>query len=143
MESIAINNDGLLSEPTYQLNQPITLREIQEVISRLKPGKATGCDNLPNEILRQPRLLNFLYGLFNVCFRKGIVPSDWAKSNIKPIPKRGKDSMVPLNNRGISLMSTVAKVYNSILNQRLCIYTAITNTLSDEQNGFPEKPVMS
>ena len=88
------------------------------------------------EILCQPQLLNFLYGLFNVCFRKGIVPSDWAKSNIKPIPKPGKDSMVPLNNRGISLMSTVAKVYNSILNQRLCIYTAITNTLSDEQNGF-------
>ena len=60
LESIAINNDGLLWEPTRQLNQPITLREIQEVISRLKPGKATGCDNLPNEILHQPQLLNFL-----------------------------------------------------------------------------------
>lgn len=46
----------------------------------------------------------------------GIIPSAWNKSIIKPVPKTSKsDPRVPLNYRGISLLSTVYKLYSNIL----------------------------
>ena len=74
--------------------------------------------------------------LFGVCFQNSLVPSEWGNANIQPILKPGKDKTVPLNYRGISLMSTVAKLYSSILNTRLMKYLATVGMLSDEQNGF-------
>ena len=78
-----------------------------------------------------------LFSLFQTCFNYSIIPSIWYKSIIKPIPKSAKnDPRVPLNYRGISLMSTVYKLYSSILNSRLSYYLEVSDTLADEQNGF-------
>ena len=60
----------------------------------------------------------------------------WYKSILNPIPKKGKDHKIPLNNRTISLISTVAKVFSCILNNRLLKYLEDNNLLVDEQNGF-------
>ena len=50
--------------------------------------------------------------------------------------KRVKDSRDPLNYNGISLMSTMAKLFNAILNDRICSYLDENNLLCEEQNGF-------
>ncbi|CAG2246235.1 unnamed protein product [Mytilus edulis] len=47
------------------------------------------------------------------------VPSPWCQSIIHPILKDGKDYRDPLGYRGISLMSTVAKMFSSILTNRM------------------------
>ena len=61
----------------------------------------------------------------------------WQKSIIKPIPKgSGKDPYVPLNYRGISLISCVSKVYSSLLNKRIVNFCNIRGIFPDEQNGF-------
>ena len=46
------------------------------------------------------------------------------------------DPRIPLNYRGISLLSTVYKVYSNILNYRLIRYLEMKQCLVDEQNGF-------
>ena len=70
----------------------------------------------------------------------GRVPSLWLKAIIVPIPKGGKaDPHIPLNYRGISLLSTVAKLYGSVLNNRLVMYLNRNDVLVDEQNGFRSK----
>ena len=94
-------------------------------------------EDIPNEVSKSPPLLNMLFCLFRFCFKHSIVPSVWYKSIIKPIPKSSKnDPRIPLNYRGISLLSTVYKLYSSILNARLTEYLETEEYLVDEQNGF-------
>jgi len=79
-----------------------------------------GIEDLPNEVLRNPSLCNVLHFLCHICFQNGIIPSMWNRSIIKPIPKSIiDDPRVPLNYRGISLISTVYRIYSGVLNNRL------------------------
>lgn len=55
--------------------------------NKAKQGKATGIENIPNEILKSPKLLYILYECFKTCFEPGIRLSIWSKSIINPIPK--------------------------------------------------------
>lgn len=126
-----------LSCTNDQLNRDITIEEVQKVIAKTKKHKAVGVDELSNEILKSPKLFKPLYGLLKYCFQAGIIPSVWNNSIIKPIPKSSQvDPRVPLNYRGISLLSTVYKVFSAILNNRLCEFIEMNDILVDEQNGF-------
>ena len=65
------------------------------------------------------------------------MPSVWLKAIITPIPKGAKcDPCVPLNYRGISLLSCISKAYSGLINKRLTRYLKEKNFLVDEQNGF-------
>ena len=118
------------------LNSPITLEEIMRVLTKAKSGKAVGIENIPNEILRCDKLVPVLFKRFSTCFEHNIIPSLWYKTIIQPVLKRGKDSRDPTNYRGISLMSTVAKLFSDILNDRVCTYLDENSLLCEEQNGF-------
>ena len=120
MEELYVDDEGLQDESSriHVFNEPILLQEVKTALSRTKLKKATGHDNLPNELLRRPEIHDTLCNLFNTCFTLGTVPSDWCKSVIQPVPKRGKNINYPLNHRCISLMPTIAKVYSAILNIR-------------------------
>ena len=63
-------------------------------------------------------------------------PSDWNQSNIIPIPKPDKDRRDPLQNRCITILCCVAKVYSSIINKRLQKFLENNEILVEEQNGF-------
>ena len=65
-----------------------------------------------------------------------INPSEWDKNDIKPIPKKDKDQRDPLQNRCITIMCCVAKIYSSILTSRLQNFLEKNNILVHEQNGF-------
>ena len=63
---------------------------------------------------------NYFSTNFTTCAsRLGITPSEWDFSDIIPIPKRDKDARIPLENRCITIVCCVAKIYSSILNKRL------------------------
>ncbi len=95
--------------------------------------KSVGFDKIPNEVLKLNGFREVLLNLMRYCFESGLAPSSW----ITPIPKGAdKDPCVPLNYRGISLLSYVQKIYSSILNKRLMQYLEFFDLLVDEQNGF-------
>ena len=77
-----------------------------------------------------------MHKFFNLCFVSGYNPSDWDFSDIIPIPKKDKDARDPLQNRCITIVCCVAKIYSSILNKRLQTYLETNNILAEEQNGF-------
>ena len=78
-----------------------------------------------------------LHNLFNLIFKSGIIPTDWTFAIIKPIPKNSAlDPRLPSNYRGISLLSTVYKVFASVLNERLVSCLESNHIFADEQNGF-------
>ena len=64
-------------------------------------------------------------------------PTLWKRCNITPVPKSAmKDPHLPINYRGISLLSCVGKMYSSLLSNRILSYCELCNILVDEQNGF-------
>ena len=78
-----------------------------------------------------------LYRLFHTIFNAGLGPTIWGKCCITPIPKSSmKDSLTPLNYRGISLLSCASKLYSRVINNRLTAYCNISDILVNEQNGF-------
>ena len=119
------------------LNNDVSIQEVNNATRRLKDDKATGCDEIPNEILKRENLSPILRKFMNVCFVHGVTPTVWQQAIISPIPKSSsKDPYVPLNYRGISLLSCVYKLYSSIINKRLVKHLESNDLIVDEQNGF-------
>jgi len=127
-------------EENAELNGDVSFDEMEQMISRLKAGKACGVDGIPNEVLKNRNVMIILMKFFNACFRHNVVPSIWAKAIINPIPKSSaKDPYVPINYRGISLLSCVSKLFTGILNNRLTKYYELMDIMVDEQNGFRKR----
>ena len=121
-------------------NLPFNMNEIDKICNSLKIAKAIGPDMIPNEVLKHLGLRNLLLKFVNYCFLNNIVPSVWRKAIIAPIPKSSsKDPCVPLNYRGISLLSCIYKLYSSLLNLRLTQHCEENELIVDEQNGFRSK----
>ena len=114
---------------TQALNADISFDEVSKAINKTKLGKAYL--DIPNEILKNINAKLLLHKLFNLCFKTGLNPTDWNFSDIKPIPKKDKDQRDPLQNRCISIMCCVAKVYSSILNSRIHKYLEDNSILVD------------
>ena len=133
--------DNVSNQQHQQIfNQHISIFEVKKAIDSAKRGKATGIDNIPTEVLKNDIAVSFLHVLFNICFDNGIVPSDWGKCIINPIPKSSTtDRRDPLSYRGISLAPAMYKLYCSILNSRLSSWSDENHKLVDEQNGFRKR----
>ena len=123
-----------------EYNRPFTPEELDKIRCKMKNNKAVGPDMIPNEILKHEGIKTLLLSFVNTCFVNNVIPSIWRSSIIAPIPKSAsKDPCVPLNYRGISLLSCLYKLYTSMLNLRLTNYCENNNYLVDEQNGFRPK----
>ncbi len=139
-----IENERLEAEGynvnTDIFNSVLSLEEIQKVIDRAKSINLVEIDNLPNQIFKNNMSSQLLLSLFNKIFVLHIIPSIWKKAIIKPIPKSSTiDHRLPLNYRGIALLSTVYKLYTSVLNNRFISYLEINGIYAEDQNSFRQK----
>ena len=126
-----------LYTPNEELNGNISIEEISKIVQQAKSGSACGLDKIPYEVLKFPPVIEVLRKLFQLIFDSSIIPSVWRRAIICPILKdSNSDNRIPLNYRGISLLSCVSKLYTSFLNKRLTNYLEDNNLLADEQNGF-------
>ena len=69
------------------INEPITMKEVQYAIEKLKSGKAAGVDMISNAILKLSHFLEPVCAFLKTCFNIGFAPTLWVKSIINPIPK--------------------------------------------------------
>ena len=107
------------------------------MIRAAKRNKSVGLDNLPYEIFKGNSSFAILTLLFNKMYTTNITPTVWGMSLIKPLPKNSMtDPHLPLQYRGISLLSTVYKLFTAVLNSRIQNVSETHNLLADEQNGF-------
>ncbi len=78
--------------------------------------------------------------LFAKIFNIGIIPSTWKMAIIKPIPKSSMiDAQLSLQYRAISLLSTVYKLFSSLLNVRISKCAEDNSLFASEQNRFRGK----
>ena len=80
-------------------------------------------------------LLKPLLLLFNKSLSYGIFPDLWKNSFVFPIYKEGDKSDVS-NNRPISILSTIAKVFESIIAKRSAEF--FLKSIGSFQHGFIE-----
>ncbi len=122
------------------LNRNVIYDEVMKVLNKAKNNKAIGIDNLPYEVLKNEQSCNILTHLYSKIFTSQLIPSIWRKAIIKPIPKSSTiNPRLPLQYRGIALLSTVYKLYSCILNNRLVSYCEHNGIFVEEQNGFRQK----
>ena len=110
---------------------------LEKLSKSQKNNKAVGLDNLPYEIFKNKKSEELLTLLFRKIFESGLTPSSWNLALIKPIPKNSMtDPRIPVEYRGISLLSTVYKLYTGILNNRIVNVAESKGIYVEEQNGF-------
>lgn len=71
-----------------------------------------------------------VHKLFNAVLQLEIYPKEWKMGYITPIFKSG-DRFDSSNYRGITIMSCVGKLFNSILNNRLDTYLNENKIISE------------
>ena len=96
----------------------ITLEELQKCARATPTGKSAGPDDLPSDIVGIMPLLSCLLPIMNDILAGGDPPEVWRRSIIVAIPKKGNSTLLT-NQRGLSLMSVNAKLFNRVLLVRL------------------------
>ena len=85
--------------------------------THIKTGKATGPDNIPAWVLKDHAytLASPLTAIFNSSLREGVLPQEWKKANVIPLPKANPPMSVEKDIRPISLTPIAAKVFESLV----------------------------
>jgi exonuclease III len=116
-----------------------TETEVRAAIKTLKNGKSMGTDKILNEMLKysQHVLVTPLVKLFNLIYVSGKYPAKWSKGYIVPIFKTD-NYLDPNNYRGITINSSLGKLFNTVVNIRLKNHLKKNNVIIKEQIGFEE-----
>ena len=122
---------------TSDLNGKIDKDELSLARKVLKNGKSPGLDTVLNEMIDPLAELypELLLKLFNSILSNTWISEDWLMSLITAIHKKGAKED-PDNYRGISLMSCMAKLFLTIINNRLTTFALEHKILSPGQLGF-------
>ena len=121
------NNNSLppLSDlPAFKFDSiSVSSDEVTSVLTFLNIGKASGPDSINNRLLKElaQLLTPPLKDLFNHSLTIGKVQSIWKQANVSPIYKKDYPSVVS-NYRPISLLSTVGKVLERIVNKHIFFF---------------------
>jgi len=123
---------------------PLHLTNIYEVkrkILSLKLRSASGNDGINPLMLRHlsRKTLTHLTYLFNHLRRLGHFPTCWKRAKVVPIPKPNKPGNYPKSYRPISLLSTLGKLFESIVAARLTSFVNRQHLLPHTQFGFRKK----
>ena len=129
--------DTVVIDDFKVLDNPFTEEEVLKTIGNLKNGKSPDEDLILNEFIKMSAnmLLPFYTNLFNTVFETGEIPESWTTGVIIPIYKKG-DPTNPSNYRGITLLSTLGKVFTKLINNRLEKFTEIFGILKLNQAGL-------
>ena len=120
-----------------ELNSNFSHVDILKAIKQLKTNKSGGPDKLINEMFIHSKniLVPTLCNLFNKIFEIGKFPDDWSEGYVIPLHKKGNANEVE-NYRGITLLSTLGKLFTRVINNRLNEWAENYSVLIEAQAGF-------
>jgi hypothetical protein len=111
--------------------------EVSRILFNLKTSSAPGWDNIPTQFLKlaNDTLVPIISHLANLCFNQGVFPNALKQAVITPVYKSGNRDNVS-NYRPISVLPSISKIIEKIINNRLINYLDKFNLLSNAQYGF-------
>ena len=118
-----LNQD--VSDTPYNVNIPLLDNtfipdEVISQVNKMEADKSCGLDGIPPGVykhLTMPWIL-LITSLFNLILTSGSYPLSWSKAKLFMLFKRG-NRMDPNNYRGISVINSIAKIFDMVLCNRL------------------------
>jgi hypothetical protein len=117
---------------------PVTREEVRGVLGRMAKQKATGPDHIPNEIftLCADKVTDTLTTFFNRCIVEGHFPASWRSAITAIIQTFNKpDYTSPGVYRPIALLSTLSKVFETIIANHLTFWAESRKVLPEGHEG--------
>ena len=117
--------------------QPITETQVLQVIAKWVNSKATGLDGIPNRALKYCAevITPSLTFIFNFSVITKIFPDDLKVAKVAPVFKKGERDDLG-NYRPISVLPTVARVFEKLIFDQLFQYFSENELLGNEQYEF-------
>lgn len=115
--------------------EEVQIEEVLVAVKMLKRGKAAGHDKITAEMIQNMggKGYKLLTELYNKIWLGERIPEDWEIGIVVPLFKKG-DSKDCNNYRGITLLSTMLKIYERILERRL--RNILDSQLEESQSSF-------
>ena len=144
-EEITSNHSKLnpLAELTREaddelLDEFFRLDKIKEKISKLKKRSAAGEDGINNIFIQNlpEKLIEALKKIFDLCVASGYFPASWKRARIKMLLKPGRDKKASGNYRPISLLSNIAKLFESLIKDAVDAFSEKLKLLPETHSGF-------
>ena len=110
--------------------------EVEKALG-IRKGKASRIDGIPIELYSSDikYFTPLLTILFNTIFDSADYPDDWAQGLIYPVHKKS-DKSDPQNYRKVSLIPSLAKVFESVLENRLSFKNLVCRDDDPLQRGY-------
>ena len=120
--------------------QNVTVSEVHKILSSIDVSESTGHDGISNKLLKDAvDIISYPLALIlNTSINTGIFPYDFKTAVISPIHKAGCKTECS-NYRSISVLSSVAKIFEKLITQQLEIYLETNEILVQQQAGFRKK----
>ena len=129
--AITSEGDAVLSDLNIDIDTVI------KALSKLRPDKSMGPDNLSPKLLieTQKEIAYPLLLLFRNSLQELSVPDDWKKANVSPIFKKGNRQSLE-NYRPVSLTSQICKLFETVIRDAMVSHLESKHLISDSQHGF-------
>ena len=117
--------------------KPISVLQVTKVIKKLVKRKATGIHGIPNKALKEcaENIAPSLTDILNFSIETGVFPDDLKVCRVAPVDRSGEKD--DLNNyRTISVLYTVARVFEKMLYGQVYDYFTSNKLSGNQQFGF-------
>ena len=111
--------------------------KILSIIKKLKHKFSSGSDSISNHLLKYAAttISKPLMVIINQMLTNGIFPEKLKLAKVIPVFKSGDDQLFS-NYRPISLLSSISKIFEYVIQEQLVDYLLVNNLLCNEQFGF-------
>ena len=110
-----------------------------KLVKFLKRGKAPVPDTIHNEVLRLGTTTSLFYDLaklFTSSIQLGYIPTAWKIATLRMLLKPDKPPSLTTSYRPISLISSIMKLFERVIEQRLRSHLENIGFLNKHQSGF-------
>ena len=114
------------------------LEEVRTIIKKFKNMKAPGDDGIFYILIKKlpESSLSFLVDIFNKCFQLAYFPDKWKNAKVVPILKPDKNPAEASSYRPISLLSSISKLFEKVILNRMMAHINENSIFANEQFGF-------
>ena len=123
----------------HELVEDVDAQTLIKLVKFLKRGKAPGPDTIHNEVLRlgtTTSLFHHLAKLFTSSIKLGYIPTAWKIATLRMLLKPDKLPSLTTSYRPISLISSIMKLFERVIDQRLRFHLEQIGFINKHQSGF-------
>ena len=123
----------------HELVADVDAQTLIKLVKFLKRGKAPGPDTIHNEVLRlgtTTSLFHHLARLFTSSIQLGYIPTAWKLATLRMLLKPDKPVTLTTSYRPISLISSIMKLFERVIEQWLRSHLEDIGFINKHQSGF-------